>query len=497
MRRISEIALQTITKRWFVFTAIAMLATATLALSMGKGQDIWFDEGYSILLAQQPVDELLRLTAVDAHPPFFYLLLKVWGSIFGWSELALRSFSAILAAVTVGVVAVLIRVMFTPRIALATLPFMVLAPFWIRYGYEIRMYALAGLISAIGTLILIKAVHQKSDKKWWVFYALTVATGMYTLYMTVVVWLAHFVWLGIYHNRRFWKQPWFWSYVGAVAIVLPYVPTILWQMSHSALPGIGVSLNLTHIGEVASMLLIYTPEWSVGSLAAVGILVLIGTLIYLTDRVRHRLSGTDRQHLTLMICLACVPFAFFVFASLPLSQPFFVPRYLAHVSIYIYAFIGVIAALGWRYGYRLAAGVLFLTGLTLLVWGQGQLALAGNFNYERMQRPQTSKVRQVVDCYKSVVIADDAYTYINAKYYFERCDLRFYSKWPMWYQGGYAWLANNGKRVASPAEIKDTRIVHLYWNDSPKTFHIDGRYKLVASEKYDQQITDTYELIVE
>jgi uncharacterized membrane protein len=137
-------------KRWGFVVGVAMLLTFVLVLYLGKNQSVWFDESYSILLAKRPVGELLALTNVDAHPPLSYLLLKVWGELFGWTELALRSLSALLAVMAVGASALLVRRLYSPRVALAVLPFLVLAPFWLRYGYEIRMYALAGWIRGTG-----------------------------------------------------------------------------------------------------------------------------------------------------------------------------------------------------------------------------------------------------------------------------------------------------------------------------------------------------------
>jgi mannosyltransferase len=496
MKRRTGLIIQLIVKKWWIVMSVAVLASFVLILFMGKGNDVWFDENYSIILAKQPIGELLRLTGVDAHPPIFYLLLKVWGSIFGWSELALRSMSALLAAATVGIVALLIRRLFTTRVALVSLPFLVFAPFWLRYGYEIRMYALAGLIGALASLVLVKAVEAKTDKRWWGLYALLVAAGMYTLYMTAVVWLSHFVWLLIQKRRRFWRQPWFWSFGLAGILFLPYLPTVIFQLTHSALPGIGIVLNLTHIWEVISMVLIYTPEWSINSWTAVGVIGAVGLTIYLLDRSRHQMTGKARRSLSFLLCLALVPPVFFILISLPMSEPFFVQRYLAHTILYVYSLIGVAIALGWYYGYRKASGVLFVLMLAMLGWGLGQLVQAGNFNYERMQRPQTTEVRKLVDCQKSVVVADDPYTYINDLYYFNGCDLRFYSSQPVWYWGGYAWLADHGTRVAASTDLTASRIVHLYWNDNPNSFHPDTRYRLVSSVTWDHQVTDTYELAV-
>ena len=497
MKRVVNFILKLVEQKWWVFVILAMLTTLVLTLFMGKGQDVWFDESYSIILAKQPIDQLLSLTSVDAHPPLFYLLLKAWGEIFGWSELALRSFSAILAALTVGVIALLVRTLFTIRVALVALPFVTLAPFWLRYGYEIRMYALAGLICALASFVLIKAVQSKNDWRWWAGYALLVAAAMYTLYMTVVIWLAHFIWLMMYHRRHFWRQSWFRAYVVAVILFIPYIPTLIFQFTHSALPGIGQRLNLTHIGEIASQLLAYTPEWSVGGWSALGIVVTLGLSLFLIDRARHLSNEKARRQIMFLVLLIFVPLIFFIIISLPPLSPIFVPRYLAHLALFMYLLIGIAVALGWRYGYRLSAAVLFVTGLSVLIWGNGQLAIAGNFNYERMQRPQTVKVRQLIDCNKSVVVADDAYTYINNLYYFNDCDMRFYSQYPIRYEGGYAWLANSNDRLASSKDVTAETVVHLYWSDHDKTFVPDNRYQLVTSVTYDKQVTDTYRLISE
>lgn len=492
-RRMNQVV-HLLVRRWMVLVAIAMLASFVLVLFAGKGQDIWFDENYSIILAQQPITELLHLTSVDAHPPLFYLLLKLWGSIFGWSELSLRSMSALLCAFTVGIVALLLRRLFTIRVAIVSLPFLALAPFWLRYGYEIRMYALAGLIGALASYVVLRALDAKDDKRWWGLYGVLVAAGMYTLYMTIVVWVAHFVWLLMTNHRRLFRQPWLWSFVGAVVLFLPYVSTVLFQLTHSALPGIGVVLNLTHIGDVISMVMIYTPEWSVAGWSAFGIIVVFGLLTYLLDRSRRQMNTAGRRSLGFLLSLVMVPPLLFVVVSIPMSQPFFLERYLAHVILFSYALIGVAVALGWRYGYRRASGALAVTSLLLLGWGLGQLIQAGNFNYERMQRPQTTKVRQLVDCKKSYVIADDPYTYINDHYYFKDCDFHFYSPTPLLKWGGYAWLANSSKQVTDPSKVNAQRIVHLYWHNSPATFHPDSRYTLVSSVTFDQQTTDTYEL---
>lgn len=497
MRNNAHKIMNIILGRWKLVISITVLATFVLILFLGKGQDVWFDENYSIIIAKKPVAELIRLTGVDAHPPLFYLLLKVWGSIFGWSELSLRTMSAFLSAATIGILVFLIRTLFTVRIALMAMPFLVLSPFWLRYGYEIRMYALAGLIAALGTFFLAKAVSAKNEAKWWLFYATALAVGLYTLYLIIVVWLAHVVWLMVYHRKKLLQQQWLWAYAGAFLLFLPYLPTVVFQLTHSALPGIGWTLNLTHMWELASRVLIYTPEWSVSSWAALGIMIFVVLTVFLIDRSRQYLDSRERKSLSLFISLATVPFLFFVLISLPMSQPFFVPRYLAHVSLFIYALFGLAFAIGWSKSNRKAAAIQGLIAFLLLFWGIGQLVHAGNFNYERMQRPQTVNIRQNINCEKELVVSDDPYTYIDNNYYFGGCETRFYSPEPIKPWGGYAPLVGHKDLLAASQQLQARTVVHVYWNDRPKAFLIDGRYRFVSSVIFDKQVADTYELISE
>lgn len=57
-----------------------------------------WDEGWSLALAALAPAEILRLTALDVHPPLYYLLLKPWLVAGGAHELWARAFSALAGA---------------------------------------------------------------------------------------------------------------------------------------------------------------------------------------------------------------------------------------------------------------------------------------------------------------------------------------------------------------------------------------------------------------
>ena len=100
-------------ERHFIIVLILGAAlTMLISLSIGLAQSVWFDEAYSIMLAKQSTGELLRLTGLDTHPPLYYLLLKAWAGMFGWSEVALRSLSVIAAGGAVVFAGLLVKRMF-------------------------------------------------------------------------------------------------------------------------------------------------------------------------------------------------------------------------------------------------------------------------------------------------------------------------------------------------------------------------------------------------
>lgn len=486
--------LSIIVKRWIVVVLIAMLATFALSLYMGLGQSIWFDEGYSILLAQRPLPELIALTNVDAHPPLYYIVLKGWASVFGWSELALRSLSALLAAGAVGAAALFVRSLFTARIALVVLPFLVLAPFWIRYGYEVRMYALAGLIVLLASYVLTRALRKDAGRGWWIAYAVLVAAGMYTLYMTLVIWLAHLVWLVVTapSKKTLHKQPFALAFVGSVVLFLPQLPIFLHQTQNSALPGIGSELTLNKLISTLGMLTVYTPGWQIGgwlSLILIAALVLFGFTWSVVTRV-----GKYKKELLLVTCLVLVPLAFYAVTSLPPRIPIFIERYMAHISLFVALLVGVSVALAWAAKRRRVSVVFGALSLSLSVFGLYRLHDVGNLNLERMQLPMTAEMRQAVPCSKdTVVVADDPYTYIDSAFYFADCNLVFYSPKEIGFSGGYAPLHSSASRLASPDVLTARTIVHLHWDGGNATFAPPATYQQMNVQTFDKQVVTIYE----
>ncbi|MDR0963779.1 MAG: hypothetical protein LBM60_04090 [Clostridium sp.] len=64
---------------WCILPFIGWLIWGALAIT----NNLWYDEAYSASMISHSWINLVRITAVDDHSPFYYLLLKLFYHLFG------------------------------------------------------------------------------------------------------------------------------------------------------------------------------------------------------------------------------------------------------------------------------------------------------------------------------------------------------------------------------------------------------------------------------
>jgi len=113
----------------------------SLALRLiSLNQSLWLDEAISAQVVKNYsyTDIVSKFSPSDFHPPLFYLTLKDWTSVFGYSEIALRLPSVIFSLITIYLVYRFFG--FGPSILLA------LNPLYLYYSQEARMYSQVTLL---------------------------------------------------------------------------------------------------------------------------------------------------------------------------------------------------------------------------------------------------------------------------------------------------------------------------------------------------------------
>ncbi|RWZ78257.1 MAG: hypothetical protein EOT05_00625 [Candidatus Microsaccharimonas sossegonensis] len=463
--------LDALERYWIVVIIMAGLIVAAITFLIGIRQSVWFDEAYSLTLAKLSVNQLVALTSVDVHPPLYYLLLKVWGSLFGWNDGAYRALGALIGGVLVVVSALLVKRLFGRLMMLVVVPILVMAPFLIRYDFEIRMYALAALLGIIGTYILTLAVTVKR-RQWlvWGIYALIVAISMYTVYYVALLWIAHVVWLVYWsrtHHQPIFRQPWLRAYTVAALLFLPWMPTFISQLTNGALAGIVQAMTIDNLVSIISFSFLYRPTWQLGAVGSFVMVVVLVGLTILSVTAYKASTQHEKRYLTLFVSILIIPIV--VVALISLIRPFYVERYLVPILPAGYILTGLVIVIAARRRPMWASvGGIFLFGV--LVAGVVQLAEVGNYNFQRLQIPTVNQAAASIGTCSSgdAILAADPYVATELQQYLPAsCKLVFYDQSDV-LRGGYAPLSNSNRQIKSLTDLNYLTTIHYVYYGQPQ-----------------------------
>jgi 4-amino-4-deoxy-L-arabinose transferase-like glycosyltransferase len=166
-----------------VWLALFMLIGFALRVQQLNFQPLWGDEGWSFYFAAQPVPQLIALTAIDIHPPLYYLLLKGWLTVTGFSPESARFLSVLSGTLLIPVLGNLGRRLFDRRVGAATAAVVAVMPLAVYYSQEVRMYGLVTLLAAVSTY----SFTRINQSKWRVVYIAATTAAMYTMYYAAFV----------------------------------------------------------------------------------------------------------------------------------------------------------------------------------------------------------------------------------------------------------------------------------------------------------------------
>lgn len=133
-------------KRTFLYLSISLLIAAVYVLARAwnlTASCLWFDEIFSVHAARHEWATLFSFVAQDViHPPFFYVLLKVWITFGGENLLWLRLFPVTFAILAIVPFMLLARELKLSRAAiLGAFALLAVNGSLIKYAQEVRMYS--------------------------------------------------------------------------------------------------------------------------------------------------------------------------------------------------------------------------------------------------------------------------------------------------------------------------------------------------------------------
>jgi len=319
----------------FALLALITLVAAALRFAYLGSKDIWYDEAFSISVAQLPWPDFRKvITNREANSALHYLTLKLWIVAFGTGEYAARSLSALAGIATVPALYLLARRLFGYPVAIVSALLLAFNTYHIRYSQEARGYAMAVLLAVLCTLAFTELL-RKPNRAQVVTYSILCVAAIYTHLFCALVVLAHFAAPGMSSWRKLPLRKF--AYSGAT-IILFSVPMLLfvWKKDVGQIDWIAPP-TLASLVELAVKFAGNGAIWlTVASVAAVA----YGVALTIKRRFTPEVSNTQPR--ALVITWLFLP----LLLALTISfwKPIFLPRYLivALPAFILFAAIGIV-----------------------------------------------------------------------------------------------------------------------------------------------------------
>jgi len=432
-----------------IFGVLLVLGALLRFGKMFWQRDFWYDEAFTGIIARMSWSEMWWMIFHDVHPPLYYYLVKPWAGLFNYSSFGFRSFSAVLGILSIVSIYWIGRKMFSARVGLLSAFFLAVSPFAVQYSQEARMYSLFGLVSLWLVYFFLKAL--KTDEwKYWLGWGVLGVIFFYIHYLALFTFVVfYFVALGyklIFEKERARENFFFFSFkkiligkkfiiaVGFIvfAFVL-WLPAFKQHLSREGLGWVPVAylsdlpetLQFFFYGHQPGKILEPIPNefrnlsFSLsneksGNLfdgSSIGLLILLVIavgLIILWQRKKYRRE---------VFVISTLSFGTLLFLIL-LSQVgwrFYVARYFMATAVIIYLLLSVVVS-QWRMKGRIFVVVFYVLSLAWLK----PIPYDSSWSFVRddaeLVNPQT------------VVIADNAFEYATARFYFGEGRVKLYNR---------------------------------------------------------------------
>ncbi len=186
-------------------------------------QSFWMDEAITATVVKNfsLIGVVTKFIASDTHPPLYYLILRIWSLIFGYSEISLRFPSVIFGVITIFIV-YKIGLLFSKKTAYISAFLMAAAPLHIYYSQEARMYALT-------TFLVSAAVYFFLENKWLflsIFFVLIGATD----YLPLLILIPFFVFT-LFSRKKSEIENFVKAIIPLMLFILVWIPYFIKQIT--------------------------------------------------------------------------------------------------------------------------------------------------------------------------------------------------------------------------------------------------------------------------
>jgi mannosyltransferase len=226
-------------------------------------QSLWLDEATSALTTKMNLRYFFeKFIPGDFHPPLYYLLLRIWSSFFGSSEIALRSLSIVFGVGTIYIVYLISKAcanqnLVGKKIGLIAALLLATSGLHIYYSQEARMYSMSTFLVALLIYFFVKTLRERGVGNW-VAFGITLGLIAMTDYLPLLVLPAIWIFAFLEKKDFYWWKKFIMSHIILAILGLLWLPVFLQQL-HSGINVTNTSpawVNVLGVFSIKDILLI-------------------------------------------------------------------------------------------------------------------------------------------------------------------------------------------------------------------------------------------------
>ncbi len=216
-----------------IFLFLILILNIFLKVHGIDKNSLWIDEAYSINEAQFSVQTIILHSSESDNPPLYYLILHFWTKLFGVSEMAVRSLSAVFSILTSVLIFILVSRNFNLLIGVFSTLFFTFSNENLYYAQETRTYSLVVFLTVISIGVFFLLYKKRNI---FLLIVLTIANIflIYSHYLSILIPLMEVCVATIFFkNKRFFIE----ILLSTFIVLLCFIPWIQYPLSHAPKEG--------------------------------------------------------------------------------------------------------------------------------------------------------------------------------------------------------------------------------------------------------------------
>ena len=305
-----------------IINYIVIILATIIYGSLIFNDSVWSDEAYTMELLKKNYIDIVKETAIDVHPPLYYLIAKTFTIIFGYSVPVVKFVSILPIILIMLIVTIKSKKLFEENSEKISLIFNLLIafiPIAFTMNIELRMYTWCMFFctcSGIYAYEIYKDSKKKSNIILFIIFSLCAA---YTHYFAAITAFVIYVFLSlslIIKDKKNWKLC-ILLVVLTIIGYLPWIPVLLGQVTTVKgdywIQGIGILSDIQYLfGEQFTNIFL-----------ALFACIIVGLSRYIINNKKD--SEAKFAFISILVLLGTV---FIGYALSVLIRPIFVNRYM-------------------------------------------------------------------------------------------------------------------------------------------------------------------------